>query len=320
MHYQNKMMFREVFGNLRSYVRNFLTNQRYLVKRSLYENESAVLRNLILSLPSEIKERYAEEIDYIESMPLDGLGAMLFPYKEQKVGKSLECFVTGKEKGLPFVLHGDHLKLYFPKHTPLSDVVNEYRALVEREGLLGAGILGKSPHCYQDGNFKVEQGDILLDVGCAEAVFALDNIEKVAKAYLFESLPEWQKPLQHTFSPYADKVVFVPKLVSDRTTGNAITLMDAVKNDRFDGAQYFVKMDIEGWERTVVKGNADFFTSAKVKLSCCVYHRQDDAQVIDTMLKGMGYKTRFSDGYMLPTVNGIHYPYFRHGVIYAQNF
>jgi hypothetical protein len=79
-------------------------------------------------------------------------------------------------------------------------------------------------------------------------------------------------------------------------------------------------MDIEGWERTVIEGNAEFFKSAKVKLSCCVYHRQDDAQVIEAMLKKMGYKTRFSEGWMLPTMNGIHYPYFRHGVIYAQNY
>ena len=320
MHYQNKMMLREVLGNLRSYVCNFFTNQRYLVKRSLYENDYAALRNSILSIPSEVRERYANELAYIESMQLDGLGAILFHYKELKSGKPLENFVAGKEKGLPFVLHGDYSRLYFTKHTPLRDVVSEYRALVEREGLLGTGILEKSPHCYQDGDFKVEQGDVLLDVGCAEAVFALDNIEKVSKVYLFESLPEWRKPLRRTFEPYADKVVFVPKLVSDRTTGNAITLMDAVKNDRSDDAQYFVKMDIEGWERAVVKGNADFFTSAKVKLSCCVYHRQDDARVLDEMLKGMGYKTRFSDGYMLPTMNGIHYPYFRQGVIYAQNF
>ena len=79
-------------------------------------------------------------------------------------------------------------------------------------------------------------------------------------------------------------------------------------------------MDIEGWERLVIKSNADFLKSAKVKLSCCVYHRQDDAQVIEMMLKDMGYTTRFSDGYMLPVMNGIHYPYFRHGVIYAQNY
>ncbi len=56
------------------------------------------------------------------------------------------------------------------------------------------------------------------------------------------------------------------------------------------------------------------------KLSCCVYHRQDDAYVIDSILKGMGYTTRFSEGYMLPIMNGIRYQYFRHGVIYAQKY
>jgi len=320
MHYQNKMMLREVLGDLRSYVRNFLSNQRYLVKRSLYGNDFAVLRNLILSLPNEVKQQYAEECAYIESMPLNEIGALFFPYKRIREGTSAASLAVGKEKGFPFVLHKDRDRLFFPKHTPLSDVVGEYQGLVDREGLLGEGVLAKSPHCYQDAAFKVEQGDIILDVGCAEAVFALDNIDKASKVYLFETLPEWRKPLRCTFAPYADKVVFVPKLVSDRTSGNAITLMDAVKDDMSRDARFFVKMDIEGWEQAVVKGNASFFTSARVKLSCCTYHRQDDARIINELLRDMGYRTRFSDGYMLPTVNGIHYPYFRHGVIYAQNF
>ena len=320
MHYQNKMLLREVLGNLRSYVCNFFTNQRYLVKRSLYGNDLAVLRNLILSLPNEVKQEFAEECAYIESIRLDGIGALSFPYQRIKEGTSAASLSVGKEKGLPFVVHKGRDRLFFPKHTPLSDVVSEYQGLVDYEGLLGAGILAKSPHCYQDDAFKVEQDDIILDVGCAEAIFALDNIDKASKVYLFETLPEWRKPLRCTFAPYANKVVFVPKLVSDKTTGNAITLMDAVKDDISSEARFFVKMDIEGWEQTVVKGNANFFTSARVKLSCCTYHRQDDAKIINALLQGMGYKTRFSDGYMLPTVNGIHYPYFRHGVIYAQNF
>ena len=113
---------------------------------------------------------------------------------------------------------------------------------------------------------------------------------------------------------------FVNKLVSDKTQGESITLIDALKEDASYDNRFFVKMDIEGWERTVLDGNSDFFKNHKVKLSCCVYHRQDDSSVIEAMLKEMGYKTRFSDGYMLPTMNGIHYPYFRHGVIYAQNY
>ena len=186
--------------------------------------------------------------------------------------------------------------------------------------LLGTGTLAKSPHGYQDKDFKVEDGDVLLDVGCAEAIFALDNIEKVAKAYLFESEHVWRKPLRLTFAPYADKTVIINKLVSERTTRKSIRLVDAVADEMSSDAHFFVKMDIEGWERTVINGNADFFKNAKVKLSCCVYHRQDDATVIEKMLKDMGYKTRFSEGWMLPTMNGIHYPYFRHGVIYAQNY
>ena len=224
--------------------------------------------------------------------------------------------LVGKEKGFWYVLHNEKSKLFFPSHSASSD----YISLVRNEGLLGTGWLAKSPHCYTDENFQVEDGEVLLDVGCAEAIFALDNIEKVSKAYLFECAAEWRKPLRLTFAPYANKVVFVNKLVSDKTQGKSITLIDALKEDASQYNRFFVKMDIEGCEKTVLAGNSDFFKNHKVKLSCCVYHRQDDAVVIDAMLKEMGYKTRFSDGYMLPTMNGIHYPYFRRGVIYAQNY
>ena len=126
--------------------------------------------------------------------------------------------------------------------------------------------------------------------------------------------------MRRTFAPYKDKVVFVDKMVSDKTKDNSTTLIDVVRSDISRSQTFFVKMDIEGGERTVLNGNSEFFKTAKVKLSCCVYHRQDDAQVIEAKLKEMGYKTRFSKGYMLPTINGIHYPYFRRGVIYAQNY
>ena len=82
----------------------------------------------------------------------------------------------------------------------------------------------------------------------------------------------------------------------------------------------FVKMDIEGGERAVIRGNVDFLRSNKIKLSCCVYHRQDDAEVIGRLLTDIGFSISFSDGFMLPNMNGIHYPYFRHGVIYAKNY
>jgi hypothetical protein len=81
-----------------------------------------------------------------------------------------------------------------------------------------------------------------------------------------------------------------------------------------------LKMDIEGGEKEVISGNADFLRQNKVKLSCCVYHNQEDAALIKNMLEKIGYETRFSKGYMLCDMNGVHFPYFRHGVIYARNY
>lgn len=316
MHYQTKMMLRDVLSNFRSFIYNLL----YFSKNSPEESDWATVRNLVLSLPAEIKAQYAAECSFLESMPLDNLAAAIFPYPEKNEQLFGTDILTGKEKGLPFVIRSKGRRLFFPAHTLQADALHAYHILIDREGLLGTGTLAKSPHCYQDGDFKVEEGDVLLDVGCAEAVFTLDNIDKVSKAYLFECAPEWHKPLIQTFAPFSDKVVMVNKLVSDRTGRKSTTLLDAVGRERLDESRFFVKMDIEGSERLVIKGNADFFKAARVKLSCCVYHRQDDAQVIGAMLREMGYKTRFSDGYMLPVMNGIHYPYFRHGVIYAQNF
>ena len=309
MHCATKQRITDAALNLKSFVYNLM----YFAKRSQEENDAVMLRNLVLSLPREVKEKYADECAYVESLSPDELRFITFPYPEDE-DRVWKGTLIGKEKGLFYVIHTDKKKLFFPGHD------DNYDDLVNREGLIGTGLLAKSPHCYQDKDFKVENGDILLDVGCAEAIFALDNIEKVAKAYLFESDSVWRKPLRLTFAPYADKTVIINKLVSDRTTRKSTRLVDAVAGEMLSDAHFFVKMDIEGWERTVIEGNAEFFKSAKVKLSCCVYHRQDDATVIEKMLKDMGYKTRFSEGWMLPTINGIHYPYFRHGVIYAQNY
>ena len=316
MHYHTRKTLLDALGNMGAFVYNLL----YFAKRSQTDNDLATLRNFVLSLPREVKEKYAEECAYVETMSIDALSSIMFPYPEVKRNRDASKVVADVEGGLPYVIHREEKKLFFPRHCSTGSAISQYLGLVNDEGLLGTGSRVKSPHCYQDENFKVEDGDILLDIGCAEAIFALDNIGKVSRAYLFECASEWRKPLRRSFAPYGDKVVLVNKLVSDNSRGKTTTLLDAVKGNVSVTSHFFVKMDIEGGERTVLKGNVDFFMNHKVKLSCCVYHRQDDAQVIETTLRDMGYKTRFSEGYMLPVMNGIHYPYFRHGVIYAQNY
>jgi len=317
VHAETRRMIRNAFVHFKDLAYNLM----YFTDRSPAEEGLSLLRNLVLSLPDGVRERYRPELEYVERLPLDELQCMLFPYPLLHSHESFSSDHVKLSRSFPCVDHvgrdGGSVKLFFARSMSLAEVAKAYDDLVNVENIIGDGV---SPHSYQDADHCVEEGDVILDIGCAEALFALDNVGKASKVYLFEASREWKKPLALTFSPYLDKTVLVEKLVSDETTKSSTRIADAVKTDENDNLRFFVKMDIEGWERCVIKGNADFFTKHRIKLSCCVYHRQDDARVIESMLKGMGYKTRFSDGYMLSTMNGMHFPYFRRGVLYARNF
>ena len=252
MHYATKSMLLDALRNLPRTIYNLISSARV----NTFESNMALLRNLVLSMPQSEQEPFAAECKFIRNMSIDDLRAIVFPYRmragEENV--SLRKIETGRDKGLPYVVHPSGRRVYFPKSTSEAAMLENYRGLMYVEGITGAGLLEKSPHCYQDADFRLEDGDCLLDLGCAEALFTIDN------------------------------------------------------------------MDIEGGERQVISGNEDFFRKRKVRLSCCVYHRQNDAEIIRDMLVRLGYKARFSDGYMLVDMNGIHFPYFRRGVIYAWNY
>lgn len=309
---ETKILIASAVANLQQTIFNLLCH----AKRNPDSDDFRLLRNLVLGLPDRICANHREEIEFIETIPIDDLPKITFPYpRKQNADKPIcEC---GMDKGLPFVVHNGK-RLFFPIGVTADGARESYRGYIETEGLLGTGALAKSPHAYVSDSFKVDSGDVLLDVGCAEALFALDNAEKASQIYLFEFLRKWRKPLSLTFAPYKHKTHLIPKFVSGHTDSKSIRLVDALPP--CGNATYFIKMDIEGNERFVLESSRDFLKANKVKLACCVYHRQDDADYISKLLTGLGYSVSFSDGYMLPTLNGIHFPYFRKGVIRAKNF
>jgi hypothetical protein len=280
--------------------------------------ESSVLCNLAAGLPDRLYNKYKGEIDYLSDfLFLDANPCKMFPYKDVRSMPVVEAGWDKKAK-LPYVMHKGK-RFYSCNRFSVERACAEYRYFLGIEGILGTGIKEKSPHSYVDKDFYVEPGDVVLDVGCSDALFALDNVDNASQIFLFEVDKRWKRPLENTFKPYSEKVSIINKLVSSRNSKNEIRLADALA-DVDKNKTFFIKMDIEGFEREVISASEDFLKSHKVKLSCCVYHRQDDAVVIKDMLEKMGYKTRFSDGYMLLWKNGIHFPYFRRGVIYAQNY
>ena len=273
------------------------------------------LRNLAQGLPDRAAGEYLQEIENLKAFSSDDYPVFPYPYSDREPLVVESGF--DRKRQLPYVVHKGR-SFFGTKDQGAEDIVRAYRYYVEDEGLLGTGRRIKSPHAYVGDDFKVEEGDVVIDVGCSDALFAFDNAEVAGKIYLFESWKKWRPALEASFEPFREKTHILSRLVSDKTNKREIRLVDAIREP--DTSHYFIKMDIEGGERAVLASSADFLRRHKVKLSCCVYHRQDDAKVITGMLKELGFSVRYSDGYMLPLLGDIVFPYFRHGVVHARNF
>ncbi|MDR0682415.1 MAG: hypothetical protein LBG15_11305 [Dysgonamonadaceae bacterium] len=256
--------------------------------------------------------KFQEEIDFLKEQNK----LHVFPYKKVK---QIENVVYGYDstKKLPYVMHKNR-KLYFTRSWSEKAVAGRYQDFIEYENILGGGYMEKAPHQYQSESFHVKSSDILLDVGCAEALFALDVIDKVRKVILFESDPVWFEPLNATFEKEIKegKVILIKKNAGSKNTAKSVTIASVLQNEEYDSL--FIKMDIEGAETEVVKSCKDLMkTNKDIRFSCCTYHRQNDAAILKSIFESNEYQTTFSDGYMLFYYN-IKYPYFRKGIIRAS--
>lgn len=266
--------------------------------------------------------KYAEKAktDQDLQLALDYLGRTgdfcMIPY-DLKGEPTKTGYGFDKTHQLPFVMH-DGKKLYFPKDWKESRVTYAYSDYVDSESLTGKGLKECSPHQYQSAEFKVEDGDVLIDVGCAEALFALDVVEQVSRVYLIENDEQWYQPLELTFAPWKDKVVILHKTLSDHDSNDMVSLKSLLEKEK--GRPVFVKMDIEGGELPALQGCQDFLktTSQKLKIACCVYHRVNDAERIGQLLKESGFAVSYSSGYVLTDfLDESMLPSLRKGVIRA---
>jgi hypothetical protein len=176
----------------------------------------------------------------------------------------------------------------------------------------------QSPHRYLTQAFDVAEGEVVIDIGAAEGNFSLSIIEKAKAIYLFETDSQWIKALQATFSPWRDKITIVQRYVSDETKDGCITLDDYFDDDR---TIHFMKADVEGAEGQVLRGAARTIAAQpNLKIAICTYHRQEDAENLDNMLKAMGFHNEFSDGFMLYYYgrnNVVREPFLRKAVLRA---
>jgi hypothetical protein len=258
-------------------------------------------------------EAFLDEIGYLKKF-----GA-LTPFPYDRTGKESEPIKSGfdKEKKMPFVIHKDK-RVYFPKNYSIEQAKNDYLNYIVVENIFDGKFNEKNPHQYITGSFSVKEGDIVLDIGGSEGLFLLDSIDKIKKGYIFEPDKAWNEPLKATFEPYMEKVEIINKFASDKDSSDEITIDSCLKNE---SGNIFMKIDVEGYESPVLNGSLTVLKRKyDIRVACCTYHRQDDADQFDKLFKDLGYSTEFSEGYMLFYFDRqIKPPYFRKGLIRAKN-
>lgn len=255
--------------------------------------------------------QYIKELDFLRRS-----GAYCsFPYDISNEPINTESGFDAVAK-LSFVMHKNK-KLFFKAGYSPDEAVELYKYYIQVERLLDDEEKGSAPHQYQSSKIHVDRGDVLFDIGAAEGLFALDQIEKAAHVVIVESDPEWIEPLKHTFAPYDDKVTILQKFVSATDTDNTISLGKLLSIKDYNSA--FIKMDIEGFEIPAIASAVELLKQRNIKMAIASYHKQHDAEELKSLLAKCGYISEFSTGYMLfhlydtPTP-----PYFRKGIIRAE--
>ena len=263
-----------------------------------------LLKRKILSYmqSNDTEDDMKEVYTFLRNNPLS-----VFPYEFIKKYKHDNILVyTDKDCGMKYVLHEGKC-LYFKTDWTEEEIQIYYNSLLLEQDT-------DSPHRYETGNFKVNEGDVVVDLGVAEGNFALSVVERAKQLYLFEADKTWIPVLEKTFAPWKDKVVIVNKYVSDRTTDTEVCL-----DDYFNGTEInFLKIDVEGAELKAL-GSKILSSKKNIKIAVCTYHQQNDTKKINKILQANEFYTEFSKGYMIFKYDkDLKEPYLRKGLIRAR--
>ena len=277
---------------------------KFIRKRILAKILRTSILNYYANLPETPLKEVQEVLEYLKSNPI-----AVFPYEFQKKydEKTIEV-MEDKDKGLRYVML-DGKRLYFKKRWSTKRIRHSFNELTKEQDL-------QSPHRYLKDHFKVEEGEVLVDIGVAEGNFALGAVEKASRLILFETDVEWIEALNATFEPWKDKVLIVNKFVSNITNSSNTTLDDFIGQDE---KITFLKIDVDGAESRLLEGCKRILAEQKpLKLAICTYHKQQDEEEFNSLLIRNGFKTSHSDGFILFYYDKkIAAPYLRRGLIRA---
>ena len=170
---------------------------------------------------------------------------------------------------------------------------------------------GEGPYGYTDGNFDVtvKRDDIVIDAGAWIGDFSAYATTKNAVAYAFEPSKESFALLCETAKLNNNLIIPVQKglsntegeatmtidswswgnsIILERSVGKEIvhltTIDNFVEENKLEKVD-FIKADIEGSERDMLRGATNVLKTFAPKLAICTYHLPDDPQVLEQIIK-----------------------------------
>ncbi len=164
--------------------------------------------------------------------------------------------------------------------------------------------------------YEVEQtrvnGDVVLDCGAAEGLFAYLVYKRARHVYCFEPLVDFHPCLEKTFGNVDNVTIIASALgnstgiaylkedgivsaVTEEKTPYKIEL-DTIDNfcSRTRTRPSYIKADLEGYEMKLLEGARDTISRLKPRIAITTYHKPGDATALMQMLKDLnpGYHFR----------------------------
>lgn len=245
-----------------------------------------------------------EIINFLKNHNLD-----IFNYSfTNKYNKIQPEIIWDDVAGMYFTIYKGR-RMYFSRKLNCPEIVKTYyrSILIEQDE--------ESPHRYYCRNCYVRSGDVVIDAGVAEGNFSLSIIDMASKIYMFEPDPDWIDALKLTFKDYKDKVIIIPKGISDKE-GLGITTIDKSINEKID----FIKMDIEGEEYYALKGAENIIRrSETLRLAIASYHQELAYDLLRYYLQSInGFDCSHSKGYMWYPDSRFREQSLRRGILFAH--
>jgi hypothetical protein len=287
---------------------------KYLKQRIFNSNRYKLTKRLIQYIESENCDLPIEERNALKKfLSKDLVSQISHPFVTAYQYRSVNV-LWDNIKSLYYVNHNKK-KMYFKKGLSKSTIAMMYNNLCIEQDI-------RSPHCYFAFPICYQPTDVVVDMGAAEGIWALDIVEKVKEIYLFECEDTWIEALQATFEPWKDKVHIVNKYVADSTDEKSTTL-----DDYFCGKNIFptiLKADVEGAEIACMNGASALLTRHIRHAFLCTYHHFTDFEILSEMMRNHHFEVQVSEGHMISIYSEPDYgckditKIFRKGLIHAH--